>query len=33
MTTYTDDDEARAMWRNEGVDPEHIQILGMEDNF
>lgn len=33
MTTYTDDDEARAIWRNEGVDPEHIQILGMEDNF
>lgn len=33
MTTYTDDEEARALWRNEGVDPEHIQILGMEDNF
>ncbi|KFI65852.1 alanine--tRNA ligase [Bifidobacterium cuniculi] len=33
MTTFTDDDEARAIWRNEGVDPEHIQILGMEDNF
>lgn len=33
MTTYTDDEEARAIWRNEGVDPEHIQILGMEDNF
>ncbi|EFA23559.1 alanine--tRNA ligase [Bifidobacterium gallicum] len=33
MTTFTDDDEARALWRNEGVDPEHIQILGMEDNF
>ncbi|NEG69265.1 alanine--tRNA ligase [Bifidobacterium choloepi] len=33
MTTFTDDDEARAMWKNEGVDPEHIQILGMEDNF
>ncbi|MEE1296402.1 MAG: alanine--tRNA ligase [Bifidobacterium sp.] len=33
MTTYTDDDEARAIWKNEGVDPEQIQILGMEDNF
>lgn len=33
MTTFTDDDEARSMWKNEGVDPEHIQILGMEDNF
>ena len=33
MTTFTDDDEARQMWKNEGVDPEHIQILGMEDNF
>ena len=33
MTTFTDDEEARAMWRNEGVDPEHIQIMGMEDNF
>lgn len=33
MTTFTDDDEARAIWKNEGVDPEHIQILGMEDNF
>ena len=21
------------MWRNEGVDPDHIQIMGMEDNF
>ncbi len=21
------------MWKNEGVDPEHIQIMGMEDNF
>ncbi|MBM6699264.1 alanine--tRNA ligase [Bifidobacterium pullorum subsp. saeculare] len=33
MTTFTDDEEARALWRNEGVDPEHIQIMGMEDNF
>ena len=33
MTTFTDDDEARSMWINEGVDPEHIQKMGMEDNF
>lgn len=33
VTTYTDDDEARSLWRNEGFDPEHMQILGMEDNF
>ena len=33
VTTYTDDDEARALWRNEGMDPEHMQVLGMEDNF
>ena len=33
MTTFTDDEEARSMWKNEGVDPEHIQIMGMEDNF
>ena len=33
MTTFTDDEEARSMWRNEGVDPDHIQIMGMEDNF
>ncbi len=24
VTTYTDDDEARALWRNEGMDPEHM---------
>ena len=33
MTTFTDDEEARSMWKNEGVDPEHIQIMGMDDNF
>ena len=33
MTTFTDDEQARSMWKNEGVDPEHIQIMGMEDNF
>ena len=33
MTTFTDDEEAHSMWKNEGVDPEHIQIMGMEDNF
>ena len=33
MTTFTDDEEARSLWKNEGVDPEHIQIMGMEDNF
>ena len=33
VTTYTDDDEARSIWRNEGFDPEHMEILGMEDNF
>ena len=32
MTTFTDDEEARSLWKNEGVDPEHIQIMGMEDN-
>lgn len=33
VTTYTDDDEARAIWKNEGFDPEHMQVFGMEDNF
>ena len=33
MTTFTDDEDARSMWKIEGVDPEHIQIMGMEDNF
>jgi alanyl-tRNA synthetase len=33
VTTYTDDEEARALWRNEGMDPAHMQIMGMEDNF
>ncbi|MFD0705057.1 alanine--tRNA ligase [Alloscardovia venturai] len=33
VTTFTDDDEARAIWRNEGMDPEHMQVMGMEDNF
>lgn len=33
VTTFTDDDEARAIWRNEGFDSSHMQILGMEDNF
>ncbi len=33
VTTYTDDEEARSLWRNEGMDPGHMQILGMEDNF
>ena len=33
VTTFTDDEEARAIWRNEGMDPERIQQMGMEDNF
>ncbi|MFT9393007.1 alanine--tRNA ligase [Bifidobacterium sp.] len=33
VTTYTDDEEARSLWRNEGMDPAHMQIMGMEDNF
>ncbi|AKV55185.1 alanyl-tRNA synthetase AlaS [Bifidobacterium actinocoloniiforme DSM 22766] len=33
VTTYTDDEEARSIWRNEGFDPEHMQVFGMEDNF
>lgn len=33
VTTYTDDEEARSLWKNEGMDPEHMQVLGMEDNF
>lgn len=33
VTTFTDDEEARAIWKNEGFDPEHMQIFGMEDNF
>ncbi|MCI1253768.1 MAG: alanine--tRNA ligase [Bifidobacterium tibiigranuli] len=33
VTTYTDDEEARGLWRNEGFDPAHMQIFGMEDNF
>jgi alanyl-tRNA synthetase len=33
VTTYTDDEEARGLWRNEGFDPTHMQIFGMEDNF
>ncbi|RBQ00120.1 alanine--tRNA ligase [Bifidobacterium xylocopae] len=33
VTTYTDDEEARSIWKNEGFDPAHMEILGMEDNF
>lgn len=33
VTTYTDDEETRSIWRNEGFDPDHMQIFGMEDNF
>ena len=33
ITTYTDDEEARSLWRNEGLDPAHMQVMGMEDNF
>ncbi|MCH4208609.1 alanine--tRNA ligase [Bifidobacterium sp.] len=33
VTTYTDDEEARSLWRNEGFNPAHMQIFGMEDNF
>ncbi|MFR0557034.1 alanine--tRNA ligase [Pseudoscardovia radai] len=33
VTTFTDDEEARSIWRNEGMDPERIQQMGMEDNF
>ncbi len=32
-TVYTNDDEAASIWQNEGLDPEHIQRLGMADNF
>lgn len=33
VTTYTDDEEARSIWKSEGFDPEHMQIFGKEDNF
>lgn len=33
VTTYTDDEEARRIWREVGMDPARMQILGMEDNF
>lgn len=33
VTTFTDDEQARSIWKNEGFDPEHMQIFGMEDNF
>ncbi|WP_314688408.1 alanine--tRNA ligase [uncultured Bifidobacterium sp.] len=33
VTTFTDDEEARSLWRNEGFDPAHMQVFGMEDNF
>lgn len=33
VTVYIDDDEARSIWINEGVDPDHIQKLGMDENF
>ncbi len=33
VTVYTNDDEAASIWQNEGLDPEHIQRLGMADNF
>ena len=33
VTTFTDDEEARSIWKNEGFDPEHMQVFGMEDNF
>ena len=33
VTVYTNDDEAASLWKNEGLDPEHIQRLGMADNF
>lgn len=33
VTVYTNDDEAASLWKNEGMDPEHIQRLGMADNF
>ena len=33
FTVFEDDDEALHMWINEGADPNHIQKLGMADNF
>lgn len=33
VTTFTDDEEARSIWRSEGMNPEHMQVMGMEDNF
>ena len=33
VTTFTDDEEARSIWKNAGFDPEHMQVFGMEDNF
>lgn len=34
VTVYLDDDEAASIWENKiGVDPSHIQRMGMEDNF
>ena len=33
VTVYTNDDEAASLWQNEGLDLEHIQRLGMADNF
>ena len=33
VTTFTDDEEARSLWKNEGFDAEHMQVFGMEDNF
>lgn len=33
VTTFTDDEEARSLWKSEGFDPEHMQVFGMEDNF
>lgn len=34
VTVFESDDEAADIWRNEvGIDPEHIQRMGMEDNY
>ncbi len=32
-TVYLDDDEAIEIWKNNGMDPNHIVRLGKEDNF
>lgn len=33
MTVFEDDDEAAELWEAQGVSPDHISRLGVEDNF